>query len=282
MKRLFLYIPVFCLALLDYSFRGRQEISPIRLLSQMNDSIKNIKNLRVKIYALERIEKNFLSANSEIKLQTNPRKLYFKNPAKKLEILYLSGENNGKAVVKPHVFPYMTILLDPSGNLMRKNQHYTINELGYDFIGKSVALTLNKDKEGMKNFTYHGVITKNGTRCHFLEYENKGYAYVNYVVGEKETVTSIANKNCVNDYLVRYTNDLVNDFGYLKKGKVIQIPNLYCKKATIYLDAELLLPVAISLYDDKGIFENYEFSGIQKNKGIKPEEFTRNYPDYHF
>lgn len=282
MKRLFLYIPVFCLVLLEYSFQTHQEISPVKLLTQMMDSIRNIKTLRVKIYALERIEKSFLSANSEIKLQTNPRKLYFKNPAKKLEILYGAGENNGKAVVKPHVFPYMTILLDPTGNMMRKNQHYSIHELGYDFIGKSVALTLNKDKEGMKNFTYHGITVKNGSRCHFLEYENKGYAYVKYTVGEHETVTSIANKNCVNDYLVRYTNDLVNDFGFLKKGRVIQIPNLYCKKATIYLDENFMLPISISLYDDKGIFENYEFSGLQKNKGILPEEFTRKFPDYHF
>jgi hypothetical protein len=40
----------------------------------------------------------------------------------------------------------MTISLDPTGNLMRKNQHYTINELGYSFIGHSIALTINKDK----------------------------------------------------------------------------------------------------------------------------------------
>src|SRR5688572_29325047 len=141
----------------------------------MYDSIKNIRTLHQKISALERIDKQFVSASSEIKLQTHPRKLYFINRSKKLEILYNSDLYGNKAVVKPHVFPYLTLTLDPNGNIMRKNQHYTINELGYDFIGKSIALTLAKDKEGLANFTYHGKVAKNGYNCHFLEYENKSY-----------------------------------------------------------------------------------------------------------
>ena len=265
-----------------FSFSIRNELSPVKLLSVMNDSIRNIKTLRVKIYALERIENKYLTANSEIKLQVSPRRLYFLNPTKKLEVLYNHGELDNKALVKPHVFPYITLTLDPKGNLMRKNQHYTIHELGFDFIGKSVALTLNKDKEGIKNFTYHGKINKLGYHCYFLEYENKNYGYQDYIVGEKETASSIAYKLCVNDYLLRYRNDLLNDFGYLKKGRVIKVPNLYCRKATIYLDEKLMLPVSISLYDDKGIFENYEFTGIEINKHISEEEFSRNNKNYHF
>ena len=274
--------PVLVLAFAAMSFLKKDEISSVKLLSQMTDSIKSIKTLRVKIFALERVERKYLSANSEIKVQTKPRKLYFINPEKKLEILFLENENNNKAIVKPHIFPYVTILLDPRGNLMRKNQHYTVHELGFEFIGKSVALTISKDKEGTKNFRYHGIVNRNGKRCHFIEYENRSFAYVNYTVKEKETVTSIAYNNIVNDYLIRYHNDLVNDFGYLKKGKVIQIPNLYCKKATLFIDEQMMLPIEISLYDDLGIFENYTFSDIVKNGIIEEEEFSRNNKKYHF
>src|SRR5687767_6273442 len=98
----------------------------------MFDSIKNVRTLRIKVSALERIEKKFSSACSEIKIQTNPRKVYFLNRVKKLEVLYNPDLYGLKAVVKPHVFPYMSLSLDPTGNLMRKNQHYTIHELGYD------------------------------------------------------------------------------------------------------------------------------------------------------
>ena len=45
----------------------------------MFDSIKNIKTLHAKVAALERIDKKFFTANSEYKLQTQPRKLYFIN-----------------------------------------------------------------------------------------------------------------------------------------------------------------------------------------------------------
>lgn len=247
----------------------------------MNDSIHKIKTLRMHIFALERIEKNFLTANSEIKLQTKPRKLYFINRARKLEILQTSQTSN-KALVKANVFPYVSVTLDTYGNLMRKNQHYTLNELGFEFIGKSVAYTLRKDADGYKNFTYKGKHLKNGYNCFLLEYENKNYAYVDYTVSEKETATSIAYKICVNDYLLKYKNDLLNDFGYLKKGRIIKVPNLYCKKAIIYLDEKSLLPVSLSLFDDVGIFEAYDFTKIQLNSHISEEEFTRGYKDYSF
>jgi outer membrane lipoprotein-sorting protein len=264
------------------SYREKSENKPLKIISQMNDSIKNVKTLRMNIYALERVGKQYLTANSEIKLNTIPRKLYFLNKIKKLEVLYSAGFYANKAVVKPHVFPYFTMTLDPLGNIMRKNQHYTINELGYEFIGKSIALTINKDKDVWNNFVYHGKHAKNGYNCHFLEYENKNYNYINYAVGPKETATSIAYKLCVNDYLLRNKNDLLNDFGYLKKGTVLRVPTLYCRKAVLYIDEKMLLPVSITLYDDMGLFENYEFSNIQINKKISEEEFTKDYKDYHF
>lgn len=265
-----------------FSFRFKNEVKPAHILHQMLDSIKNVKTLRIKVKSLERIEKKFLSANSEIKLQTQPRKVYFQNKFKKLEILYNSEKFGTKAVVKPHVFPYITLTLDPTGNIMRKNQHYTINELGYGFIGISVALTIKKDKDGINNFTYHGKYMKEGYNCYFLEYENKSYAYTDYIVSERETATSIAYKLCVNDYLLRYKNDLLNDFGYLKKGTVLKVPTLYCKKAVLYIDDKMLLPVSLSLYDDEGIFESYDFADIIINKPIKEEEFTKDYPGYGF
>ena len=265
------------------SFTQKSELKPARILHQMYDSIKTIKTLRQKIKAIERVESKYVTASSEIKLQIHPRKVYFNNKDKKIEILFDSEISNHKAYVKVHSFPYLSISLDPSGNIMRKNQHYSLHELGYDFIGKSVALTINKDKEGgLNNFTYHGKVLKNGYNCYFLEYENKNYAYTDYTVGEKETASLIAYKLCVNDYLLRFKNSLFNDFGFLKKGAVLKVPTLYCKKAVLYIDDKLLLPVALSLYDDVGLFENYEYTAIELNRPFKQEEFTKGYKDYGF
>ncbi|MCE3229660.1 MAG: hypothetical protein K0S32_4211 [Bacteroidetes bacterium] len=282
MKLRFPHIFLFLVVLSFASFRDFTEPKAVKVLQQMNDSIKAIKTLRVSISALERVEKTFHTANSEIKLQTHPRRLYFKNSTKKIEILFNTGKLNNKALVKPNSFPYMALQLDPTGNLMRKNQHYTIHELGYEFVGKSIALTISKDKEGLNNFKYFGKVQKSGYMCHLIEYENKNYGYVDYVVGEKETVSYIASKLVVNDYLIRYKNNLLNDYGYVKKGKVLKVPNLFCKKATLYIDEQLLLPIAVSLSDDMGVFENYEFSKVQVNSPIKEEEFSKDYKDYKF
>ncbi len=246
----------------------------------MYDSIKKVHSLKLHINAIERLGRTYSAASSEIKLRTNPRQLYFINRQKKLEILYLHGHNENKALVKPNLIPNLN--LDPSGNMMRKNQHYTIHELGFEFIGRSIALTISKDKDGLKNFTYKGKVKKFNFNCHLIQYENNAYGYVDYVVGPKETASSIASKLIVNDYLLRYKNDLLNDFGYLRKGSVLKVPNLYCKKAVLYIDDRHLVPVSVSLYDDLGLFESYEYPHIEINPPLKDEEFSKENKTYSF
>lgn len=253
-----------------------------KVFARMYDSIHNIKTVRQDVVAIERLENEVSISRSKIKLQTQPVKIYFINPSKKLEVLFNPEFFQNKALVKPHIFPYLSMQLDPRGNIMRKNQHYSIMELGYSFIGKSIALTINKDKDGLSNFAYKGKTTKNGYNCHLIEYENKKYTYVDYKVGERETASSIALKLCVNDYLLRCNNDLLNDFGYLRKGSIIKVPTLYCQKAVLFIDEHLALPISLSLYDDKGLFESYDYSNVQINVPIPAAEFSRDYSAYNF
>jgi len=263
-------------------FSRESNVRPAWVLKHMYDSIAGIKTLRVKISALERVENKFVSASSEIKLQVSPRKLYYRNLQKNIEVLYDSEISTRKALVQPRSFPYVSLWLDPSGNIMRRNQHYTLHELGFDYIGKSVALTLNKDRDGLNHFSLPGKVIKNGRSCYLLEYENNAYGYVNYFVGEKETASSIAYRLCVNDYLLRNANGLLNDFGYLKKGSILRVPNLYCRKAILYIDDRMFLPVSLSIYDEKGLFESYDYFSIELNKPFHASEFTRDHPDYSF
>jgi hypothetical protein len=271
--------------LLGFCFRFKtpdpSHSKSLKLLLGMFDSVKKVNTLRTKINALERIDNTFNTAVSEIKLQVHPRKLYFINPSKKLEILY-NSEISAKATVKPHVFPYLTVHLDPNNSIMRKNQHYTIHELGFEFISKTIALTLRNEKETLDNFIYHGKVPLNGHLCHLLVFENKNYGYTFYTVKEKETATIIAYKLCVNEYLLRYKNELLNDFGYLKKGTRLVVPNLYCRKAVIYLDETRLLPVSVSLFDDEGLFESYSFSSTIVNPRFSEEDFSIKNKTYHF
>jgi hypothetical protein len=254
----------------------------MKCIAEMIDSIRNVKTVQTSIKALERINNAYLSASSEVKVNVSPRKLYFINREKKLEILYVTGSYGNKAVVKPHVFPYLTINLDPRGNIMRKNQHYTVNELGFDFIGRTIALVLSKEKDLAKSLTYLGKHEHNGYSCHMVVYETKTFPYFEYTVQHKETVTSIAYKQNVNDYMLRSKNNLFNDFGYLKEGSKLQVPYMYCKKAVLYLDEKTMLPVSVSIYDDVGLFESYDYTNIKVNNPIDEKEFTKGYKDYGF
>ncbi len=272
------------LLLFFLNFTGQsQQLKPLQLILAMHDSIEAIKTVRFKVVAVERIQGNYVKVVSENKIQTKPRKLYLLNREKKLEILYVEGVHNNKAVVKPNIFPYFTLTLNPQGSLMRKNQHYSINELGFDFIGKTIELALSKEKENIaKSISYIGMQTKNGHKCHLFVYETEKFIYTDYITKDKETVASITAKLHVNDYIIRTKNNLYGEFGNLKTGTKLKVPLYYCKKAVFYLDEKTLLPVNVSVFDDIGLLENYDFTDIILNKPIDPKEFTEDYKDYHF
>lgn len=266
-----------------FSQISKDHFKDFKIIIDMLDSAKKISSIRFSMKALERVENGYAVANSKVKLQAHPRKSYLINPEKKLEILYNEGELNNKCLVKPHVFPYFTLTLDPRGNLMRKNQHFTVHELGFDFTVKTLAMALSKEKENIvKHLTYIGKSVKNKMNCHVFIYENQNFGYHDYIVQNKETVTSIATKFIVNDYMVRSKNNLYNDYGYIKPGTKLKIPNIYCKKAIFYIDEATMLPVNISIYDDIGLFENYEYYDIELNKPIPVTEFKRDFKDYRF
>lgn len=249
----------------------------------MMDSVKKITYLRFSMTAIERVEHGFAKANSKVKMQISPKKSYLINPEKKLEVLYNEGLLRGKCLVKPHVFPYLTLTLDPRGNLMRKNQHFTMHELGFDYTVKTIAMALSKEKEQIVNhLNYVGKVEKNKMMCYLFVYENTSFSYFDYVVQAKETVASIANKFIVSDYMLRCKNDLYDDYGYLKVGSTIKIPNFYCKKAVFYVDEKNKLPISVSIYDDVGLFENYDYYDLEINKPIPGAEFQRDYKDYRF
>ena len=265
------------------SQHSKEHLKDFKLITDMMDSVKKITYLRCNMRSLERIENGFASASTTVKLQISPRKSYLQNQEKKLEVLYNSEHSTSKCLVKPHVFPYFTLSLDPRGNLMRKNQHFTIFELGFDFTAKTIAIALSKEKDQIaKHLTMVGKVEKNKMNCYLFIYENNAFSYSDYIVKEKETVASIATKFVVNDYMVRTKNNLYNDYGYLKTGSKVKVPTFYCKKALFYIDEKTMLPVSVSLYDEVGLFETYDYMNVEVNKTIPATEFTKTYKGYGF
>ncbi len=275
-------IIVFC-SLATFSQHSKEHLKDFKIITDMMDSVKKITYLRCSMRSLERIETGFSTANTKVKLQIYPRKSYLQNQDKKLEVLYNSEHSLNKCIVKPHVFPYFTLTLDPRGNLMRKNQHFTIFELGFDFTVKTIAIALSKEKDQIaKHLSLVGKVEKNKMNCYLFVYENNSFSYTDYVVQPKETVSSIATKFVVNDYMVRTKNNLYDDYGYLKVGSKVKIPSFYCKKALFYIDEKTMLPVSVTIYDEVGLFETYEYMDLELNKPIPATEFMRSFKGYGF
>ncbi len=260
-----------------------ENTTPFRILHQMMDSIDNIKTLKMKLVALERYQNKYLKAVSYTKISYYPiKKLYFINPEKKIEILYTENANDNKTLVKHPSLPF-SLFLDPNGSVMKKNQHYTIHELGFQYISHTIQMALAKEKNNyQKHLHYLGLNEKNNKLCYTLMYESSDFNFITYTVQSRETVVSIARKFNINEYIIRDKNNLYSNFGFLKKGTFILIPTMYCKKAFIYLDKNNYLPVSINLYDDKGIVESYDYFEVQKNIPINDEEFTKNFKEYNF
>ena len=44
----------------------------------------------------------------------------------------------------------------------------------------------------------------------------------------------------------------------------------------------MMIPVSLSLYDDAGLFESYEYTDVILNKPFKKGEFNKEYSEYDF
>lgn len=222
-----------------------------------------------------------LNTESVVKLQVSPRKLYLylKGP----EVLWIEGQNNGNALVNPGTFPYVNMNLDPHGSLMRKDQHHTIHEMGFTYLRDVLGALVKKAGDKFdKYFSYTGEDKWNGRPCHKLLINYSEFAYTTYTVKKGENLVTIARKLNVGEYMILEQNKEVSDYDDVKEGDKLQVPNAYAKMVILYVDKQHHLPVSIKIFDDKGLYESYEYYTLLVNPTIADEEFTKTYKDYNF
>jgi len=272
----------FCLLLASFSPKPRTATYNSRkILNDVLDSIGAIKTLRYNLQCSERIKGVMQHTESKVKLQVSPRKLYLS--LKSPELLWVQGTNGGEALVNPGSFPYMNLNLDPYGSLMRKDQHHTIHEMGLQYLAEILKDGIKKAGDDVdKYFVILGEEKYNGRACYKLSIAFPAFAWFPYTVKKDETITSIARKLHVSEYMILENNPKVSWYDDVKAGQIIQVPDGYAKLTLLLIDKEYLLPVNNKVYDDKGLFETYEYYNLQVNPPIAAEEFTKDYKDYHF
>jgi len=279
-----LFITLIGLFLMLASF-GYKQSNPmhgsIEMLNAVLKSISNIKTLRYDLQRNERVKGKMNFTESKVKLQVSPRKLYISMDGQ--EVLWIQGANNGNALINPGTFPYINLNLDPMGTLMRKNQHHTIHELGMEYLAEILKDAMKNYAETLeKHFVVLGEEKYMGLTCYKLSIAFPDFAWVPYTVKKNETIITIANKLHVSEYMILEKNPQADWYNDVVPGQVIQVPNAYAKLFLLMIDKELMVPISEKIYDDKGLYETYEFYNLQVNIPIAAEEFTENYKDYHF
>lgn len=253
------------------------------IIESMLDTIKTIKTQRYDVKSTERVDAHLLFAQSHIKINQTPKKIYLFNPEKNIEVLWVQDHNNSNAVVRSGSVPLMNFNLDPYGSIMRKDQHHTIFDLGFQYIGVVFANTIVKaPKDFDKHFLYAGSVNFDNHDCHQIVINYPEYKYIEYTTLKGETVTSISQKLNTSDFKIRHINDLSSYFGSIKEGKKLKIPIPYANKAIVYIDKKSSIPLSIKIYDDEGLFESYDFYNVVINKAFAEDEFLKTYKDYGF
>ena len=280
-NRSFLFIALF-FTQVAVGFSQKSDLDCKEIVAKSLKSIKEVKGLKYHLKITERGKKGFNFYESAVKFSRNPRLIYLY--IKGIEVLWIQGQNDGKALVKPNSFPYFNLNLDPMGNLMRQDQHHTLNEMGYDYFASIIQNTMDKLGDQFDEvFSVAGEERINNRPCYKIVIDNKDFKYVDYTIGEGESITSIARKFHIAEYMILEKNPKFKDyFDILKKGQVIKLPNWYARTVVMYIDQLYFLPISMKVNDDKGLFEEYNYYFLQVNPKFEDNEFTRAYKDYGF
>jgi len=220
------------------------------------------------------------------KVNEAPRKLYMKmtaDPNKGTEMLYIDGENNGKAAVKSPKF-FLSLNFALTNSMLTKDQHHTIQSAGFRLVARIIEAGIKRtDAQGKFDevFKYAGDVTWNGRNCYKLVIEDPTWTYTTYKAQKGETMLSIAAKLLISEYSVADLNG-VKSFEDDLGGRTLKVPTSYAKKSVFYIDKENNIPVFQELTDDKGIFERYQFFNLKINPAFKADEFTKGFEGYKF
>ena len=234
---------------------------------------------------LERINGKLIKQESLVKLETNPLKVYSRQsfPKEGLEVLYKQGFENNHALINPNGFPWINIKLDPNGSTMRKDQHHTIMDAGYNLVVAILEHLFSKyGTESISMVRNKGTITWDNKSCWEIEMNNPFFGYINYTVKEGETLVSIADRLKLSEYMILENNSAVSSYEDVSAGQVIKIPNDYSPRIVLFIEKERMIPLVMKIYDDKGLYEQYEYRNITINSSFDAQEFSATFHEYDF
>ena len=264
---------------------GADTESGYSIVKRMFEKSLTINSLTYTITKRERISGTLIKQISFIKMEKAPFKVYMKQqyPKDGMEVLYVQGANNNKALINPNGFPWVNLKLNPVAGVMRNNQHHTIFQSGFDHVISILEFLCNKYQSEVEDMVINkGTIILDDKECYAIAFTNPYFKYVDYTVSQGETVDDIARKYKISAHMILENNPDVDDYEDVVAHQKIKIPNDYSPKMLLYIDKKELVPVKMDIYDNQGLYEQYHYSQITINPVLSPEEFSKDYKNYNF
>jgi hypothetical protein len=259
--------------------------SGVELANSMIAKVKSLRTIQCTFESQERVLGKMTSEKNNFKINLSPFRAYFKQefPEKGLEGLYISGENDNKAKINPNAFPWVTLNLDPEGDLMMKNHHHPVFHAGYSYVAEVLDMLIKKYQSRTGQLIVNkGTMTYQGQEVIVLECNNPFYKIQNLTLTKAETPYSIGKRLHINYYSILEENQGTKPFSTIAAGKTIRIPSDYASKMLIYLHKTQLYPVYIKISDPRGVFEEYKFTNVVLNPAFKTDDFSASNPKYNF
>lgn len=276
--------------LVNFSHVVMQSLTSREVMTSMLGAIDNVKGLKYTFKSYERLVggKQFYT-EMDIKANISPLKVYGltkSDPNKGVEVLYVKGQWEDKALVNPGGW-LPNVKLSPLGDRMRENQHHTLLQAGFNFLGsiiKSAMKRADTERPGQFDtfFKYEGDITWNGRQCYKVTIEDPEFTYIDYTVQPGDNIDNLESRRGICGYLIIEKNPTVKWFDSLKPGMKIKIPSSYAKKTVLYIDKQNNLPIVQIMFDEVGEFERYEFHNLVVNPSFAANEFTPEFSGYAF
>jgi len=252
------------------------------VIDEMIKSTNRLKGFTSIIDKTERIKGELITQVSAVKVSRFPYQVYVKQLYPKEGIEILCADGCRKALINPNGFPWINLTLDPYGVLMRKKQHHTVHDSGFDLLVEILSAEVKERDQSTVNLELKPDVIYEGIKAYRIEMSNSSYRYINYTVKGNEDITQIAKKLHVNEYAILEHNKDCSDYEDVKDGQVIKVPSNYARRMTLFVNKSNKMPLLIRVFDDKGLFEEYIYRDLVLNPEFAKNEFSENFHDYNF
>jgi hypothetical protein len=260
-----------------------QSQSPKTIIIEMIESASTIEGFTAEITKEERIEGVLVKQITAVKLIRSPFQLYLNQRYPKVGVEILCREGYTSALINPNSFPWINLSLDPYGSLMRRKQHHTVYDSGFDLMAGILHRELARiGSDTSEHIYYRGMVEWQGKPAYLVEMSNPRYRIESYIVKLGEDLNSIARKLNISEYAILELNEEVDYYNDVSPGQKIMVPSSYAKKMELYIDKEHMLPLVIKVYDLEGVYEQYAYKKFVLNPSFKKNEFSSDFEYYNF